>query len=48
MINNPGDLICKRRPEHLDELQAKARAINDRLLDPERIGQGCVLCEPSL
>jgi len=26
VINNPGDLICKRRLVHLDELQAKARA----------------------
>ena len=47
MINNPADLICKRRLQHLDELQAKARAINDRLLDTERVGQGCVLASPA-
>jgi hypothetical protein len=33
VINDPGDLICKRRLQHLDELQAKARAVNARLLD---------------
>jgi len=47
VINNPGDLICKRRLQHLNELQAKARAINDRLLDTERVGQGCVLASPA-
>ncbi len=47
MINNPGDLICKRRLAHLDELQAKARAVNARLLDTERVGQGCVLASPA-
>jgi len=47
VINNPGDLICKRRLQHLDELQAKARAVNARLLDNERVGQGCVLASPA-
>jgi hypothetical protein len=47
VINNPGDLICKRRLQHLDELQAKARAVNARLLDTERVGQGCVLASPA-
>ncbi len=47
VINNPGDLICKRRLQHLEELQTKARAINTRLLDTERIGQGCVLASPA-
>jgi hypothetical protein len=47
VINNPGDLICKRRLVHLDELQAKARAVNARLLDTERVGQGCVLASPA-
>jgi len=47
VINNPGDLICKRRLVHLDELQTKARAINKRLLDTERVGQGCVLASPA-
>jgi hypothetical protein len=47
VINNPGDLICKRRLRHLEELQAKARAVNARLLDTERVGQGCVLASPA-
>ena len=46
VINDPGDLICKRRLPHLPELQAKARAVNARLLDTERVGQGCVLASP--
>ena len=36
-----------RRPAHLDELQSKARAVNRRLLDTERVGQGCVLASPA-
>ncbi|HSU35960.1 MAG TPA: hypothetical protein VLJ88_09880 [Propionibacteriaceae bacterium] len=47
VINDPGDLICKRRLPHLPELQAKARAVNARLLDTERVGQGCVLASPA-
>jgi hypothetical protein len=47
VINDPGDLICKRRLQHLDQLQAKARAVNARLLDTERVGQGCVLASPA-
>lgn len=47
VINDPGDLICKRRLRHLDELQGKARAVNTRLLDTERVGQGCVLASPA-
>jgi hypothetical protein len=47
VINNPGDLLCKRRLQHLDQLQAKARAVNARLLDTERVGQGCVLASPA-
>jgi hypothetical protein len=47
VINDPGDLICKRRLQHLDELQAKARAVNARLLDTERVGQGCVPASPA-
>jgi len=43
VINDPGDLICKRRLQHLEELQAKARAVNARLLDTERVGQGVSL-----
>ncbi len=47
VINSPTDLQCQRRLEHLDELQAKARAINARLLDTERVGQRCVLASPA-
>jgi len=47
VINDPGDLLCKRRVQHLDELQAKARDVNARLLDTERVGQGCVLASPA-
>lgn len=47
VINDPGDLGCLRRLQHLSELQAKARDINARLLDTERVGQGCVLASPA-
>ncbi len=47
VINTPDDLLCKRRLQHLDQLQAKARAVNARLLDTERVGQGCVLASPA-
>jgi hypothetical protein len=46
VINAPGDLGCHRRLAHLDELQARTRAINARLLETERAGQGCVLASP--
>ena len=46
MINAPGDLGCQRRLHNLDELQARARAINARLLQTERAGQACVLANP--
>jgi hypothetical protein len=36
-----------RRLEHLDDLQAKARDVNRRLLDHEHVGQGCVLASPA-
>ena len=38
VINDAGDLGCRRRLEHLEELQAKARDVNDRLLHHERVG----------
>ncbi len=47
VINNPDDLGCRRRLQHLDELQSRARAINTTLLDTERVGQGCVLASPA-
>jgi hypothetical protein len=46
VINSPDDLGCRRMLAHLPELQAKARAINDRLLHTEIAGQGTVLVSP--
>ena len=46
VINAPGDLGCQRRLHNLDALQARARAVNARLLQTERAGQGCVLANP--
>ena len=43
VVNAPGDLGCQRRLHNLDELQARARAVNARLLHTERAGEGCVL-----
>jgi len=47
VINNPTDLGVLRRLQHLDELQAKARDANRRLLDTQRVGQGCLLASPA-
>ena len=47
VINDPGDLGCLRRLQHLDELQTRARVVNTTLLDTERVGQGCVLASPA-
>ena len=38
---------CPRCLHHLDQLQVKARDVNRRLLDTERVGQGCVLASPA-
>jgi hypothetical protein len=46
VINAPNDLRVQRRLHNLDELQAKGRAINARLLHAERVGQGCHLANP--
>ena len=46
VIYAPNDLGCQRRLHNLDELQTKARAINARVLQTERVGQGCVLANP--
>ena len=43
VCNSPDDLGCRRKLEHLPELQAKARAANSRLLTIQRAGQGCVI-----
>jgi hypothetical protein len=47
VINSPTDLRVGRRLHNLEELQDTARAINHRLLDAERVGQGCVLASPA-
>ena len=47
VVNSPDDLRCHRRLQHLDQLQTNARAVNSRLLDTERVGQGCVLASPA-
>jgi hypothetical protein len=48
VVNSPRDLGCLARLPNLDELQAKARAANHRILEAERAGQGTVLASPSL
>lgn len=47
VVNDPTDLGVLRRLVHLPELQARARDVNRRLLDHERVGQGCVLASPA-
>jgi hypothetical protein len=47
VINNPTDLGVLRRLEHLPELAAKGRDANRRLLDTQRVGQGCLLANPA-
>jgi hypothetical protein len=37
VVNSPDDLGCQRRLPNLPELQARARAINARLLETERV-----------
>ena len=46
VVNSPKDLLCNRRLANLPELQAKARAINGRLLETETAGQGTALVSP--
>jgi hypothetical protein len=47
VINSPRDLGCNARLPNLAELQAKARAVNRRILEAERAGQGAVLASPA-
>lgn len=47
VVNMPRDLGCNARLPNLDQLQAKARACNRRILEVERAGQGCVLASPA-
>jgi hypothetical protein len=46
VVNSPNDLGCQRRLHNLDELQAKARAANARLLAVQRAGQDCAISTP--
>ena len=46
VVNSPDDLGVARRLPNLDELQARARAVNTRLLHTERAGQGCIFDSP--
>jgi hypothetical protein len=46
VINDAYDIGCQRLLPNLDDLQTKARAINQQLLDTERVGQGTVLASP--
>jgi hypothetical protein len=47
VINDAYDIGCQRLLPNLDDLQVKARAINQQLLDTERVGQGTVLASPA-
>ncbi|HLK00029.1 MAG TPA: hypothetical protein VKU39_08995 [Streptosporangiaceae bacterium] len=47
VINAPRDIGCNARLPNLAELQEKARAINRRILETERAGQGTVLASPA-
>ena len=47
VVNCPRDLACNARLPNLDELQDKARAVNRRILETERAGQGTVLASPA-
>ncbi len=46
VVNDAYDFSCGRLLHNLDELQARARDCNRRLLHAERAGQGCVLANP--
>lgn len=43
VVNSPDDLGVKRRLHNLDELQAKARGANARLLAVQKAGQDCAI-----
>jgi hypothetical protein len=46
VVNSPKDLLCNRMIANLPELQAKARAINARLMETETAGQDTALVSP--
>lgn len=43
VVNSPTDLGCQRRLKNLPELQEKAGAANHRILEVERVGEGCAI-----
>ena len=45
-VGNRSQRCHSGRLHNLDELQSKARAVNARVLQAERVGQGCVLANP--
>jgi hypothetical protein len=47
VINDAYDIGCQRLLRNLDNVQTRARAINQRLLDTERVGQGTILASPA-
>jgi hypothetical protein len=47
VVNDPRDLGCYSRLPNLPDLQDKARAVNQRILEAERAGQGTVLASPA-
>jgi hypothetical protein len=47
VVNDTTDLGVLRRLEHFDELAAKARDVNRRMVEAERVGQGAVLASPA-
>jgi hypothetical protein len=48
VINDAYDIGVLRRLEHFDELTAKARDVNRRLMQTMRAGQCCVLASPAI
>ncbi len=46
VVNDARDLGCNRMLSNLAELEAKARAINNHLLQTETVGQGTALVSP--
>jgi hypothetical protein len=46
VVNSPDDLGCNRMLHNLPQLQARAHAINDRLLHTETAGQDTALVSP--
>jgi hypothetical protein len=47
VVNDTYDLGVQRRLENFEAVAVKARAANARLLDTERVSQGCVLASPA-